>query len=194
MYHTGNHIIRVVGGFNYLNSSGETITSDIFSQLRYNHIFTSRLQSFTFYQIQKNEILLVKRRELAGAGLRIALVQKDSSRIRLDAGIGGMYENELLKDSPEVTAGGTAQGYFRMADFLSFRYVRSNFRIVDVMYYQPLVREFSDFRLYNDFTIHFTIQKHLSFETGFIYRFDSRPPGTLKKEDLSLKNAIVVTF
>ena len=193
-YKIQSHIFRFVGGFNYLNSSGETITSDIYGQVRYNHVFTGHLQSFTFYQLQKNEILLVKRRELAGAGLRIALLKKDSARIRLDAGIGGMYENELLKSTAQDQPYTAAQNYFRMTDFLSFRYVHKTIRVVDVMYYQPLVKSFTDFRIYNDLSVQFGIRKHLTFETGFVWRYDSRPPGSLKKQDLNLKNGIVLNF
>ncbi|HYW97355.1 MAG TPA: DUF481 domain-containing protein [Bacteroidales bacterium] len=193
-YHINSHVFRLVGGFNYLNSSGKVITSNIYSQLRYNHVFTNRLQSFTFYQVQKNDILLVKRRELLGAGLRIALVRKDSSRISFDAGIGGMYENELLNRPDSITEQVSANNYFRMSDFLSFRYKHKNIVIVNVMYVQPLVNYFRDFRLYNDLSIQFRIRKNLSFETGFVYRYDSRPPGDLEMTDLNFKNAIIVKF
>jgi putative salt-induced outer membrane protein YdiY len=194
MYHYRRHILRLVGGFNYLNNSGSVITNSVYSQLRYNHVFTEDLQSFTFYQVQKNEILLVRRRELLGAGLRIALVRADSSLIKLDAGIGGMYENELLNSPVLDNMDMKAENYFRMTDFLSCRYRYKNVRIIDVLYYQPLFSDFTDFRLYNDLTFQFAIVKHLSFETDVIYRYDSRPPGDLKRWDFGLKNSIAFNF
>ncbi len=193
-YHSGNHIFKLVGGFNYLNSSGSVITSNIFSQLRYNHIFTSRLQSFTFYQLQKNDILLVKKRELVGAGLRISLVKDDSAYFNVSIGLGGMYENEQLKNAEDNQKADRAEGYFRLADYLSLQYRVKTVKIVDVLYFQPLINRFDDFRMYNDLSIQFKIQKHVAFETGFVYRYDSRPPGSLKREDLSLKNGIVFNF
>ena len=193
-YHTGDNIFRLVGGFNYLNSTGDAITSSIYSQLRYNRIYTKRLQSFTFLQIQKNDILLVKARELAGAGLRIALIRKDSAKIKFDIGLGGMYEHELLNGSNPYIPADAAHDYFRMSDFLSFRYRHKNISIIDVMYYQPLMTRFSDFRYYNDLSLQFRIKKYLFFETGFVYRYDSRPPGNIKTADMSVKNGIVFNF
>ncbi len=193
-YHFRHHIFRLVGGFNFLNSGGERITSNIYSQIRYNYVFTERLQSFMFYQLQNNEILLIRRRELAGAGIRISLLNADSAKIRVDAGIGGMYENELLNEKSSEIPAGTANHYFRMTDFLSARYSSGKIKIVDVLYYQPLMRQFSDFRLYNDLTLQFAIQKHLSFGAGMTYRYDSRPPGSLKRYDIGIKNSIILSF
>ena len=193
-YHFRHHIFRIVGGFNFLNSGGDRITSNIYSQVRYNYVFTGRLQSFMFYQLQNNEILLIRRRELAGAGIRISLLNSDSAKIRVDAGIGGMYENELLNEKSSEMPPGMANHYFRMTDFLSARYRSGKVKVVDVLYYQPLIRQFSDFRLYNDLTLQFAIQKHLSFGAGITYRYDSRPPGNLKRYDIGIKNSIILSF
>lgn len=188
------HIIRLIGGFDHLNNNGREIKSNIYGQIRYNHAFAPWFQSFTFYQIQRDEILLVNQRNLMGAGGRFILVPGDSAAFDFDIGIGAMYEKEELNEA-KLEAGPlpNTEG-FRFANFLSVIYDHKFVRFVNITYYQPWVKDFKDYRIFNEAKLIFRVSGHLSISTELLYRLDTRPPEGIKQDDLSLKNGIIINF
>ncbi len=188
------HIVRLIGGFDHLNSDGKEIKSNVYGQVRYNHAFAPWFQSFTFYQIQRDEILLVNQRNLIGAGGRFIFIPGDSAAFDFDIGIGVMYESEDLNESKIEVAGVPNTEGFRFANFLSMVYNTKLIRFVNITYYQPWVEDFKDYRIFNEAKLIFKVSGYLSISTELLYRLDTRPPEGIKQDDLSLKNGIIVTF
>lgn len=190
-----HHLFRAMGGFEFLSKDNSELKNAAFTQLRYNYIFSSKIRSFHFYQLQSNKTVLLNKRELYGSGLRISFFNKDSSKVSFNLGLGLMYENEFLdkrwigvNDIPNTSL-------FRMADFVSIKYsINKKIELLNVLYYQPSISEFSDFRLFNDFSVVFKFSKRYSFEFSAKYRNDSKPPSTIEKEDLNTAAGIIINI
>ena len=93
-----HHLFRAMGGFEFLSKDNKDLNKAAFTQLRYNYIFSSRIRSFHFYQVQSNNTVLLNKRELFGSGVRISFFNKDSSKVSFNVGLGLMYENEFLDE------------------------------------------------------------------------------------------------
>jgi hypothetical protein len=61
-------------------------------------------------------------------------------------------------------------------------------------YYQPALRDLSDFRILVESNLDFRITQLVAWTTKTHYRFDSQPPSGLKRFDLELDNGISLTF
>jgi hypothetical protein len=192
-YTLNRNIFRTIAGFNYLESKTEMLKENYYLQLRYNRVLGPYFQTFSFYQLQRNDILLVNKRELLGSGIRIVFFPEDTAIFKCDIGIGAMYENEVLNLSPEESEPEHRE-YFRMSDFVSLQFHHKRIRIVNVLYYQPRFADFGDFRVFNDLSLQFKILNFLSISSGIVYKYDSVPPEDIQKEDFSFKNGIVLKF
>jgi putative salt-induced outer membrane protein YdiY len=73
-------------------------------------------------------------------------------------------------------------------------YPIKNLSVVSTTYYQPLLKQFSDFRISNETSIAFKILKNLAFKTSFIYNFDAKPIANIPKTQYELTNGIVYSF
>jgi hypothetical protein len=117
-----HHLLRVMGGFEFLSEDKKELTNIAFTQFRYNYIFSSKIRTFHFYQIQYNKVILLNRRDLYGSGIRLSFFKNDSSKVKVNIGIGLMYEEEQL-DPHLIGADDISHTeLFRMANFISVRY------------------------------------------------------------------------
>ena len=129
--------IKFITGVRYLSEDNNELIYRNFIHLRHNYYLTKNIRSFLFYQLQRNNSLLMKRRQLFGAGLRKKITLIDS--IMFDAGSGLMYEMERLNQRDTVSNHPAHLSTCRMANILSIRYnVKSYFSILNTLYYQPL--------------------------------------------------------
>lgn len=192
-YEKKNHMIKLVAGWEYLSEEYNDIIERYFLQLRYNYLLGSGFRTFSFYQIQRNKSLLLKRRQLLGTGLRKILSPFDS--LKIDAGTGVMIENEFLDIHKISSNEKTEQMTCRISNVVTVLYkLESQFSILNSTFLQPDVKDFRDFRFLNESTLIFTVKKFLLLSTSFIWRYDSQPPGDLKKSDFNLKTGVVLRF
>lgn len=185
--------MRLMAGLRYLSKDKNRLIYRNFIHLRHNYNFTESIRSFSFYQLQRNNSLLLKRRQLLGAGFRKVFKFADS--LKFDVGSGLMYENEILSQADTVNNESKDQSTYRMTNIVTFFYLMKPYlSILNALYFQPNVSDFGDYRLLNELSFLFAISKNLKLDISAIWRHDSHPPLGLKRNDISIQTGIVITF
>lgn len=184
---------KLFAGYSLLSADEASLLNSGFTHFRHNYKISKRLKTFEFYQIQFNEVLLLTKREAYGAGLRYSLVNKDS--LSFDMGIGLMQENEFLNNT-SLLANETANTYFIRGTIVSsFEWIiNKSVKINNVLYFQPNINSFKDYRVLNDFSLITQLSDAIYFTTSLTLRYDSRPPSSLKGFDSVLDVGIGYTF
>ena len=137
-----------------------------------------------FGQIEFNEFQSLTLRKVLGGGFRHCLFVDDDNSVF--AGLGTFYEDENIDDDED-------QANFRGNIYLSFRALMAlNIETVLSAYYQPSFKTIDDYRLQGSAGLETTIIKSVSLVNSFNYAYDSRPPRTIEKQDLSYK--VVLNF
>ena len=156
--------------------------------IRYNRKLLERLKLEVFAQSQYDAISNIKFRGLLGIGPRFKLTKSDNFRYYL--GTLFMYEHEEASDNTiEVLRDFRASTYFSCS-----LYPVENISLVSTTYYQPLLKQFSDFRISNETSLGIKVLKNLLFKTTFTYNFDASPIIGIPKTQYELTNGIVYTF
>ncbi len=84
---------------------------------------------------------------------------------------------------------------FRGSMYLSFSlYPLENLSIVSTTYYQPLIKQLSDFRVSNETSLALKIFDNLAFKTSFTFNFDTEPIVGIPETQYELTNGIIYTF
>ncbi len=176
---------KLFGDYSLLSSSGKGLLNSGFVHLRHNFKLSHGIKTFEFYQIQFNDVLLLSKREVFGAGLRFSLLNHDS--LKSDIGIGLMSEKEILNESTLMSGELSVTDYYRATSVGSIKWLISKtIKIDNVIYYQPYLKDFADYRLLNEFNLSVSLTDNFQLITSITTRYDSKPPGSL----VSLDNAI----
>lgn len=126
--------------------------------------------------------MLLNKREVFGAGLRFNAIQKDS--LNLDFELGLMREVENLNKTKLLPDEKSLLKSFRITFLNSFKWkIGKQVKMNNVIYFQPNISEFNDYRLLNDFNLIVSITERFEFISSLTLRYDNFPPGTLKKLD-----------
>jgi hypothetical protein len=195
-YVKNNFLTFLVGNIEYKEGNNAIITNKGFLHLRsiysVNHFWD--VEAFT--QAEYNEFIEMKERYLGGSGIRLEPVnifygEDKKSLFALHIGIGVMYEYEH-------------QGNAETSKI--FRLIRSTnninllwkindvFSISEIVYFQPDLENFDDFRILNDLALTFKVFENVSFYINMNYRFDSDPFLEIGNYDFALTNGIEVRF
>lgn len=173
-----NHIFFLLGNYSLSRYESQDLQNSWFTHFRYNYQQTETFRWEAFTQGQGNKILDVELRYLIGAGSRLKFVLKKATDKDNDTGIrcyignASMYEFEKSStDSPNLYQ-------HRHNAYLSLSVnIPGKLDIINTLYYQPLYRDFGDYRVSNDFSVSFPITKEeLSFYASYNYSFDSFTP------------------
>jgi hypothetical protein len=189
---TGDHWVRLIFGANYLISDEASLLDARFAQLRYSRRFTAQTQSFHFVQAQRNETLRLRQRWLVGSGVQREF--SSGAKQSLSLGTGLMMEWESL-DADAVEPGeSTETRRLRLANLVVAKYAfDSGAELLNVLYLQPDVQEFSSFRVLNDLGVQLPISGSLRVSVTGSWRRDTRPPSQLSKDDLTLRVGLALT-
>ncbi len=180
------HWPRLIFGGQFLKDEDRSLVDQQFAQLRYSYIISPRLRTFHFVQAQKNETLLLESRWLVGTGVRHTFVRTD--QLLVAAGTGAMGEWERLVRERVGPDDLTSLDAIRMANLGVFRWdFAEGARLINIVYVQPDLGEFSDMRILNDLGLSVPITERISSSMSLEWRHDTRPPSTLGKNDLTLK-------
>ena len=114
-----------------------------------------------------------------------------TSSFKIFLGIGAMYENEVYNAKPGTITKDLIRStnyvdiYWRINDIINFSLVN---------YYQPYVKDISNYRFLTDASVQFKISSNLTFSVHLLNRYDNIPVTEVKKDDLELRNGITVGF
>lgn len=174
--------------YNFLKGDGQTLDNNFFYHLRYNYKLNGWLRWEVFTQLQQNSINGIKLRLLAGSGPRFKLFR--SKHVALYAATAAMYEYEEEQTLPVIY-----HRDLRSSSYVSITYnPTKNAEIISTLFYQPLYRNFSDYRVLNEISLNFKFVKHFSFNASWYYLYDSRPAANSPKLNYSISNGITYGF
>ncbi len=122
----------------------------------------------SYSQIQYNSVQKIKQRILLGSGLRFKIVNKDS--LQFNYGWSLMYEHEETT-IPEFS------NVIRNSNYLSLDWKISKlWEFKTIIYYQPAIGDFSDYRISNESTISHKLTENFSIVGSVKFLYDSSPP------------------
>ena len=160
-----------------------------FAHLRVTRRLSRLLSAEIFVQAEQNAQRKLAERFLGGAGLRLTLLDNETSKVAF--GSTPMVEFERLDPStnePDVTL-------LRLSQYLAAQFQISDVTAFStVVYAQPAWSNGSDYRILNDTTFDTQLGKGYTLRLGAHLRYDSRPPDGVKDVDFELRNGLVVSL
>ena len=163
-------ILYLIGNVNLARSRAQDFQNSWFFHLRYNQKLSDLVRLEGFVQSQKNELLSINSRNLIGTGIRLKVISKPDIKAYL--GNSYMYEEE------QSDAFGLKYYNHRNSSYLSVSVSLANNRLdlTNTIYYQPLYRDFSNYRILQQFKAEVPITKKLKFSGLFNYFLNSLTP------------------
>lgn len=179
------YLLKAAGYFTEYNS--KQISNAAFLHLRHNMKITPWLRMEEFTQIQDNKITGIDLRYLLGAGPRFKIFQKEKSAMYFAALPMFEYEEDLYPGKRKVI-----EKNFRLSTYLSLTWqANAILTLVHTTYYQPLLRNINDFKIFSESKLRLSISKHAAIEIGYRFIYDNDPipgiPGSIYYLDNSLK-------
>lgn len=148
-----------------------------------------------FMQREFNDLIKLKRRNLAGGGLRITLLPKGAAEsksdpLELNLGIGIMRETEEIETSPPIET-----SIFRSTNYIALKWrVDDRMYLGAVTYYQIYLEDLSDYRVLVETGFGFNVTRSVTFQLTFDLLYDHDPPEGVGKHDLEINNGIRFDF
>ena len=187
-YKTEKDLWLLLGDYGLLKSKEQEFVSNSFGHLRYNRKLNESIRWEAFLQLQNNNVTNIKLRFLAGTGPRFKLT--GSKKFRLYVASLVMYEYEKEKTSPPVY-----HNDIRNSSYITFTFSPAEtIQLTSTTFFQPLIRDFSDNRLYNQVVLKVKATKYFAMNINWDYLYDSSPAGNAPKETYSLSSGISFEF
>ncbi|MCX2719837.1 DUF481 domain-containing protein [Lentiprolixibacter aurantiacus] len=163
-------ILYFIGNFNLARSRAQDFQNSWFFHVRYNQKLSDLVRLEGFVQSQNNELLSINSRNLLGAGIRLKFISTDD--IKAYMGNSYMYEVEESDDF------GLKLYNHRNSSYLSVSISLADNRLdlTNTIYYQPLYRDFNNYRILQQFKAEVPITKKLKFSGLFNYFLNSLTP------------------
>ncbi|MCL6218066.1 DUF481 domain-containing protein [Zunongwangia pacifica] len=160
----------LLGNYNLVDADEGNLQNSWFLHGRFNYKIHKIIRLEAFVQGQYNQLLVVRQRNLIGAGLRLNWI----SRKNFTGHLGNSYMYEMEQSD---TIGSTMYNH-RNSTYVSFSYTSAsrNFILTNTFYYQPLYKDLSDYRLLEQFRFDFPLNRWLKFFAIYDYYFDSKTP------------------
>ena len=178
----------ILANYNLLRANGQSFNNNVFTHLRYRHNFTEKFSWEVFTQVQNNNVTGIDLRFLAGTGPRFKVI--NSPKITFYAASAVMYEYEKELTKPPVV-----HNDLRNSTYLSLSWKSSDdAELSGTLFYQPLFKNFSNYRLLNEINISYKIFRQLSLTAGWHYLFDTRPAAGTPKLNYSISNGFEFEF
>ncbi|MCE2612419.1 DUF481 domain-containing protein [Flavobacteriaceae bacterium D16] len=163
-------ILYLIGNLNLARSRAEDFRNSWFFHLRYNRKLTDLFRLEGFVQSQHNQLLSINSRNLLGAGVRLKFIS--TPEVKAYFGNSYMYEIE------ESDAFGLKLYNHRNSSYLSLSVslAEGKLDLTNTLYYQPLYRDFGNYRILQQLKAEVPITQKLKFSGLFNYFLNSRTP------------------
>lgn len=188
-YKKNRNVLLFLNTYDVSLANSQVLEQNTFFHLRYNYRANDWLTYEALTQYQSNVPLRIQHRWLTGIGPRFTLLNKENNRIHFGSIFLYEYDAELNND--------TIHRDFRLSSYLSYQLHFS--KKVDwstVVYYQPRVEKWEDFRTSIQTKLSFKIFKNLAFTTIFNMSYDAFPVNDPAIPNLTVKwsNGISYSF
>lgn len=186
--------------------SGRKVTDNGFMHIRYTRMFVRRVGAETFLQSQYNEFTNLRSRLLAGGGARFDVVHRNLFGLWGGTGYMGEYEVNAIEgctpsdddDCSEFTPDPHPAEVInhRWTSYVSMRLDLLDERLLlsSTTYVQPRFDDVTDIRINTGFQLEAKVGSVFSLGSDFEVRYDSRPPRTVIKTDISFSGFLRFRF
>ena len=172
----------LLGNIDYSFANGEELSNAGLIHFRYNRKLNKKLRLEAFTQYQYNKILGVESRNLIGIGPRYKL--NKSKKIIFYIGSLLMQEFEKTSDNMNTLS------YQRLSNYLSLslKNKAKTLEFTSVVYYQPNINLWEDYRLSSQTSLAFNITSKLQFVNSVNYGYDSYSPLYVNNKNIIVAN------
>lgn len=183
-YKSGRHLFLFLNENEVIKDGDNDVLNNGYQHLRYNYSLTDFVTAEVFSQYQFNQVQEIDKRILVGAGPRLGLIAKDSIKVNL--GLQIMKEWEKTDEY---------QDNYRSSNYLSvFWQINQSIIFISTTYYQPLLKNFDDYRISNESGMLFAISKRFSLEFTYEILYDTDVPEGVPETMYSINSGIVFSF
>lgn len=177
------------GRYKYGQNNKVKNTNEGNFHLRFTYYFSHFFPVETYGQMEFDQFKLLEIRKILGIGLRFKIMETKKQFFYL--GWGGFYEYERI----DVATTENTQKKLRKNIYLSYLFLSDKqigrqkvFSIV--IYYQPSLEVFFDYRLQIDGGLSIDLGDLFSLENKVFFRRDNRPPPAIKADDIGYLTGI----
>lgn len=186
----GDHLTLLMAKGEMGMKSDALYLAKAFEHLRYRYRLMGPLSLETFAQHGYDKFQRLTYRVLAGLGMRYDVVSWESGMLS----IGTAYMPEMEKLS-EGISDEPSSFYHRWSNYLSFVAAIGDVATFSTTaYVQPRLDVFSDYRLSSETNFQLTIGKILVSPFAFSLAYDSAPPPSVEKLDMSIRSTLGLRF
>ena len=186
---TGRFEAFVVGKTSLSQADGVVYVNQSFVHARVTEELGGPFAAEAFAQAEQNAQRLLQERYLAGAGLRLSLL--DTGDARLAAGATPMAEFERLS----AETGEPAALRMRLSHYLALRLqLTPQTAVSTIVYAQPALAGWDDLRVLGDFALDVELVRGVVFRTAANLRYDSQPPAGIATTDFEIRNGLVLAL
>ncbi len=169
----------ILGNIGFLKVNDNRFLSEGLVHVRYNTKINKWLRWEIFGQYQNNVITQIDSRVLLGTGPRFKIFTTEKFRLYAASLIMAEWEKERIKPVIEHKD-------FRNSSYISFTWMPKNFlELISTTYFQPLLKQFSDYRILNQLKFKIKATPHFSLSVKWNYLHDRFPAGTAPKTTYS---------
>jgi putative salt-induced outer membrane protein YdiY len=176
-----------ISEFSLISGDNEKFSNTGFGHIRYNRKLNDAIRWEFFTQIQYNGLTKIDTRALGGTGLRFKLTPYEQAKFYF--GLAYMYEYEKLLDPVAYHRDHRISSYFTFTllpeETVSF---------TSTTYVQPLITDFSDYRITNETNLSLGITKKLQLNVTFKYNYDVAPPEGVPTNTYYFINGLELSF
>ncbi len=174
-YKTKKDLWLILANYGFLKAGSEKYASHGLVHFRFNTKVNAWLRWEIFAQWQNNIITQIDSRYLIGTGPRFKIFSTEVFRLYAASLI--MYEREKERTIPIIK-----HSDLRNSSYVSFTVVPAkHFEIISTTYYQPLLKNFNDYRILNQMAMRTKLGKHFKISMRWNYLHDRFPAGTAPK-------------
>lgn len=184
----GRHRALSISSFNLTVFNESRIANDAYQHFRYNYELTERLSPEVFAQYQYNELIKIGFRTLHGAGMRYAVLDNDSAKTKLFAGLSYMYEYEE-ETTDKIIRAHRANLYFSVG-----LPIGRMIHLDAIAYFQPNLELIKDIRSSVEVTIDVHITKRLSLMLAHSLIYDGASPEGVRNTFYNFRNGLRYRF
>jgi hypothetical protein len=189
-YNRGNDYTFLVLNGGYGINDGESFFSQAIFHLRNVDALNDFASVEEFVQYNNNKEILLLDRALIGGGLRLKLINNDELVMRIGPSIffeHEVYDLDSLSKHKRITNSVRLNLYF--TSLIKFQ---ENLSFLSIIYLQPKIDQFEDFRILFDSALNIKLGKSFDLMIKLEMRYDNLPADDVEKFDLITKLGIAM--
>jgi hypothetical protein len=191
-YNRGTDYTFLVLNGGYGINDGESFFSQAILHLRNVDALIDFASLEEFIQYNNNKQILLLDRALIGGGLRLKLVENDELVMRLGPSI--FFEHEVY-DLDSLAVHKRITNSIRLNLYYTSLYkIHESLSLLGIIYLQPQIDQFEDFRILFDGAVNINIDKGFDLMVKLEMRYDNLPADDVEKFDLITKLGLAMNF